>query len=393
VTAATTTNQPLAASHPAGWVSSPAWDLFWMFSAVWGAALFFGGSLLAETAALAALFFAGNRILSSYHAWSTTYMVMASPLLEEERLRQPRKYLYTPLSIAALAFALGMTVAYAQRFPENGRFDASLWPFALYIGVFWVGHFWHFGRQDFGVLSIYRGRAGQTRALDRRVDQWLTMAMMYVIQPIVYLDAVRTTAFAEIVHTLIPVAPDVLRVSADVAIACASVLCAGVLGFELVKPNRSIPKLLYTVVIWSHPVLLYFAVRNGQQVLGGVYMIAYLWSHWLIAIGLVAHINVGYLRQQRGYGMAGAVLRHVLTLGAIVAVVVLLMISESRYVLFDTANFEYKQLLATIPDAERSLIGFVMGLFLAEQLVHYYCDRCLFRMREPGIRKTVGALL
>jgi p-aminobenzoyl-glutamate transporter AbgT len=122
-------------------------------------------------------------------------------------------------------------------------------------------------------------------------------------------------------------------------------------------------------------------------------VIAYLWSHWLIAIGLVAHINVGYLRKQRGYGLAAAVLRHVLTLGAIAVVVLFFMIAYAQYGLFDTGNFEYKELLAGIPDAERSLIGFVMGLFLAEQLVHYYCDRCLFRMRDSGIRKTVGALL
>ncbi len=384
---------PTAARGTAGWVSSPAWDLFWMFSAVWGAMLFFGGSLLAETAAVSAVFFAGNRIISSYHAWSTSYMVLASPLLEEERWRRRGKFLATPLLIASFAFALGMSVAYTQRFPADGRFDASLWPFALYIGLFWVGHFWHFGRQDFGVLSIYRGRAGQTRELDRRVDQWLSIAMMYVIQPIVYLDAVRTTAFAEIVHTLIPVAPDLLRESADVAIACAFLLCIGACGFELAKPNRSLPKLLYTVVMLSHPVLLYFAVRNQQFVLAGVYVIAYLWSHWLIAIGLVAHINVGYFRKQRGYGLAAAVLRHIFTLGAIVVVVLFFMIAYAQYGLFDIGNFGYKKLLAEIPDAERSLIGFVMGLFLAEQLVHYYCDRCLFRMRDPGIRKTVGALL
>ncbi len=390
---AATTAQPLAASRPTDWVRSPAWDLFWMFSAVWGAAIFFGGSLLTETAALAALFFAGNRILSSYHAWSTTYLVLASPLLEEERRRRPRKFLVAPLLIAALAFALGMSVAYTQRFPADGRFDASLWPFALYIGLFWVGHFWHFGRQDFGVLTIYRSRAGQTGALDRRIDQWLTVAMMYVIQPIVYLDVVRTTAFAEIVHTVLPVAPDVLRASADVAIAFAFVLCIGVFGFELSKSNRSFPKLLYYVVIWSHPVLLYFAVRHEQYVLASVYVIAYLWSHWLIAIGLAAHINVGYYRKQRGYGLTAAVLRHALTLGAIVLVVQVFMIAYAQYGLFDTGSFEYKKILAGIPDAERGLIGFVMGLFLAEQLVHYYCDRRLFRMRDPGIRKTVGALL
>jgi len=34
--------------------------------------------------------------------------------------------------------------------------------------------------------------------------------------------------------------------------------------------------------------------------------------------------------------------------------------------------------------------GLVLGFFLGEQLVHYWCDRVLFRFRAPEIRKTVG---
>ena len=30
---------------------------------------------------------------------------------------------------------------------------------------------------------------------------------------------------------------------------------------------------------------------------------------------------------------------------------------------------------------------------LAEQLLHYYCDRCLFRFRDAGVRRKVAPLL
>ena len=34
-----------------------------------------------------------------------------------------------------------------------------------------------------------------------------------------------------------------------------------------------------------------------------------------------------------------------------------------------------------------------MGFFLAEQLLHYYCDRRLFRFRDEGVRRAVAPLL
>jgi hypothetical protein len=39
------------------------------------------------------------------------------------------------------------------------------------------------------------------------------------------------------------------------------------------------------------------------------------------------------------------------------------------------------------------VIGLVLGAFLAEQLLHYYCDRCLFRFRDPDVRRAVAPLL
>jgi hypothetical protein len=68
----------------------------------------------------------------------------------------------------------------------------SLW--VLYLALFWVGHFWHFGNQDFGVLSIYRAKAGQTALRDRRIDKAYAVAMMFVIQPCVYFSAVTQLA-------------------------------------------------------------------------------------------------------------------------------------------------------------------------------------------------------
>ena len=160
-------NAPLPQGRSGGWISSPGWDLFWMFSTLWGAALLLGGSAFLGIASVALAIFFFDRIISVVHAWSTTYMVLFSPLWSAERRQNPRKYVYVPLAIATACVLLGLYVAAYQRFPADGRLTAALWGWALYVGVFWVGHFWHFGNQDFGVLSIYRTRAGQTGPLDR----------------------------------------------------------------------------------------------------------------------------------------------------------------------------------------------------------------------------------
>ncbi len=380
-----------AASPPQGWIGSPGWDLFWMFSALWGAALLLGVGLVAELALVAATLFVINRFVSITHSWSTTYMVLFSPLLRSERQVRRGRYLWLPLAIAVFSFALGLGVAGWQRFPPDGRLHAGLWPWALYIGLFWVGHFWHFGNQDFGVLTLYRMKAGQG-PLDRRVDKLYTVIMMFVIQPIVYLSIVRTTAFAEMAYTWLPISAPGVWSLAKVAVALATLATLGVVGFELSKPNRSLPKLLYYGVCYLHAALLFGVGFAKQPALAFVYVVAYMWSHWFIAIGLVSRINTRFYRA-RGISAARAPLRHAAVLGSIALGVLLLTQRYVDFGLFNTDAFRYKQILAGIGPGETLLIGAVLGFFLAEQLLHYYCDRCLFRFRDPAIRAVVAPLL
>ena len=382
----------LERSPSSSWIGSPIWDFFWMFAALWGGGLLLASGSVFGLAAVAAVAFVGERWVSIAHSWSTTYMVLWSPLLAAERRRRRVEFTWIPLAIALGSFALGVYVAGWQRFPADGALGPGLWAFVLYISLFWVLHFWHFGNQDFGVLSLYRGRAGQARPLDRKVDKLYTVAMMFVIQPIVYLCVVKTTAFSEIAHTLLPFAGSALERLAPVALGVAVVASLGVLGFELAKPNRSPGKLLYSVVILLHPVLLYASVHYREPGLAYLYLLAYLWSHWFIAIGLVGRINTGYYRRQ-GISRSKSLGQHALLIGAITGTVWLLTYSFTDYGLFNTMGFQYKRLLAQIGSGEVLAIGLAMGFFLAEQLLHYYCDRRLFRFRDEGVRRAVAPLL
>lgn len=383
---------PAQAFHRRGWIQSPAWDLFWMFSALWGAALILLGTATQPVMSVVLVAFALDRLVSVAHAWSTSYMVLFSPLLAEERRANPRRYRWVPASIVAFSLALGVVVSATQRYPASGEPSADQGLFALYIGLFWVGHFWHFGNQDFGVLNIYRTLAGQGRPIDRRVDKVFTVAMMYVIQPLVYLSVVSSTAFSEFTSAALGLSPRSLHAFARIGVAVAVLLSLGVAGFELSKPNRSLPRLLYIAVILLHPTLLYGAVAADAPHVGLLYIFAYLWSHWLIAIGLVGRINTRFY-ESRGEGPTGAVLKHGAVILFICGLVYLATQRHQEYLLFNTDGFRYKELLAAITPGETLVIGLVLGFFLGEQLLHYYCDRCLFRFRNPGVRRQVGPLL
>ena len=92
----------LASFPRRGWVQSPGWDAFWMFSALWGGALLLTASLAAPLMTLVALVFLFDRMASALHNWSTTYLVFFSSLLAEERPRHPWLYYVVPGLIVVL---------------------------------------------------------------------------------------------------------------------------------------------------------------------------------------------------------------------------------------------------------------------------------------------------
>jgi len=331
---------------------------------------------------------AAQRFAALTHSWSTTYVVMASPLFEKERQKHPGKYLLVPSLIFTLSMALGLTVAFNQRFPTDGKLNWGLWAFMLYIGVFYVGHFWHFGRQDFGVLSLYRFRAGQTQPLERQLDEWYAGVLMYVVQPIVYFRTLTSTPFSEIFYFLAPLKSEVIEGLARVGLVVTIGFCLFLLAREVRSSQRSIPRAMYYVVMALHPVLLYF----GPLGLGLCYAAAYLWSHWFIATALVTRIHTSAQIAQ-GLSRRFAYLRHLLIVGGVTLSVWLITRPNTRFHILSLEDFEYKQVLNSLEPTELWLAGIFLGFFLGEQLVHYYCDRCLFRFKDPGVRAAVGPYL
>jgi hypothetical protein len=210
--------------------------------------------------------------------------------------------------------------------------------------VFWVGHFWHFGNQDFGVLSIYRAKAGQSALHDRKVDKAYAVAMMFVIQPAVYFKSVTHSPLSEAVKSFAPIPPEHVATAAAWAAATAVGLTVAVVAYELRKPNPSLPKLAYYLVMLSHPLVLYFVHWR----IAFFYLVVYFWSHWLIAIGLTGRIHTNYHRAA-GATPAGALVRYAASLGAFAAAALFFNAAFGRYQVFSGRN--YKEVLSAVwPD-------------------------------------------
>jgi hypothetical protein len=382
--AATTTPQLRAGQG--SWISSAPWDLFWMFSAVWGSALLALCVVSAGSQRVAAFFFPLGIALAACHSWSTTYGVIASPLLREARRRNRVKFAVVPIAVVSGSLALGYAIGASGGFPGSLPLTGEQWLWALYLALFWVGHFWHFGNQDFGVLSIYRAKAGQTALRDRKVDKAYAVAMMFVIQPCVYLKSVTGSPLSDAVFSFVPISHAAVAAAAAWAVSAAAGLTVAVVAYELRRERPSLPKLVYYLVMLSHPLVLYFVHWR----LAFFYIVVYFWSHWLVAIGLVGRIHTNYHRAG-GATPARALLRYAVPLGAWLAVVGFFYAAFGSYAVF--SGDDYRQVLSAVWPDWRGVIGLVMGAFLAEQLLHYYCDRCLFRFRDPDVRRAVAPLL
>lgn len=139
------------------WIKSPAWDLVWILNALWLAPLVLllaWGHHDARASPVDGLFFAltvplwfGHRVSSAWLAYATPAY---RPLLATQRLR----FVVTPLAIAVACFALLLAPESVLPMPLTERVVCL-----AILDYLLVSH--HFAAQHFGLLSLYRARAGR----------------------------------------------------------------------------------------------------------------------------------------------------------------------------------------------------------------------------------------
>ena len=372
------------------WIKSPAWDLVWILNALWLAPLVF---LLARGydnvraspvdglfCALTVTLWFGHRISSAWLAYATPAY---RPLLSKQRLR----FVVAPLAIVVACFAVLLA-------PE------TVLPVPLVERVIWLAVLdylllsYHFAAQHFGLLSLYRARAGRaSETSTRRLDRWFALVVgggfVVVAEALAgsiafqdrwidpLLGAVGADLFAQTLRTG--------------GIVLVVILTALMLRVELRSQHASLPRVAYVVSV-STMVLFAFLARDP-------FLFIVLWSvqHWSAAMGLASLAASGGIQEpatqwqrllapinRRGWA--------VLVVLAVVSTLLLPVLEveavADEFVYADRIYGDVAWWLRSSP-----FVPVLLALGFATGFIHYVLDRAAFRFSSPDVRQAARGLL
>lgn len=378
-------------SAPRGWVRSPAWDLFWLHAPAWMAPLALvlshgwpspdDSPLSTLYLVLAGLFWIGHRFSSTWMAWmSSAYR----PLLRS----QPHRFLTVPIVVMA---ATVLVVA-----DPVGLLPGTATGRALVLGgvdYLLVSH--HFAAQHFGLLSLYRGRAGRAGApSDRRWDRafalgigGLAVVLAELLQGATTLPD-RWLAGAGLSDAL-------LRWGEPLALAGQGAVVLATL-VVLLRERRAGP--------WG-PRALYI-VELGAMALAAftldLSLFIMLWTaqHWLAAMGLASLVVSGEPeppQDARWHAIFHKINRR--TLRWVLVVGLLSLMTMPLYEVESSGGPEDRPGLAALGEPAAAwllsdaVLPWLLALGFATAFLHYLLDRAVWRLSHPEVRRAAGALL
>ena len=372
------------------WIRSPGWDLVWILNPLWFAPLVLvlaRGHDDVRASPVDALFFAltvalwfGHRVSSAWLAFLTPGY---RPLLATQRLR----FIVVPAVVVVACFAVLLAPERVLPLPFEER---VLW--LAIVNYLMVTH--HFAAQHFGLLSLYRARAG--RASDpraRRLDRLFALGVGGGI--VVVADALSgSIAFQDrwIDPLLGAAGADLLAgVVHDGGIAVVALLTLLVLGVELRSGRPSLPRIGYVASV-AGMVLLALVAREP-------FLFIVLWSvqHWSAAMGLASLVAAGgeHAGATRAQRWLAAINRRrwavLLVLAALSALLLPLMEVEAvsdEYVYADRLVGDAAWWLRSSP-----FVPVLLALGFATGFVHYLLDRAAFRFSSPEVRRAARGLL
>ncbi len=368
------------------WLRSAAWDSFWMLSGIW---------LLAPlwvfrntSAALTWMLIAATLILWLSHRFATTYNAFCTPayrgLVHEQRTR----FLLWPAGIILATFGFV--------FAPHWLVPLDTWGKIQVLGtIFFLYNSYHFGVQHYGVLSIYRIRAGQdhTHWL-KRYEKLFCIAVGTVLVAIAQIchgaEVVQDSIMYHVVaREAFASAFGVSRIIVPLLIGLlAAVFYVG----ELTSGRVSVPKLLYVAGLTFQGILAYFLDPISFLILWGA-------QHWLVSIALGAHMAQNdksiSLTASPWYAFWGR-----FNTGFWPTVFVLVFVSVALTPFFQFAVHPEKLTDAPgffsviVPVLARSVFAHAfIALNFTSVYVHFVMDRAIFRFSDPAVRKVSVPLL
>lgn len=368
------------------WLRSPAWDGFWMLSGIWLPIPLL--ALSSADQALQVLLIVAVFALWLPHRFATAYNAFCTPAYRTLVLSQKRRFVALPVLVLAATFLFVFAPRQALPLTAMTRIQVLATIFFLYNA-------YHFAVQHYGILSIYRIRAGQPHAgWLKRYERTYCLAVGMVIVTLAQVchgaDVVRDS----LLYDLIPresfqAAFRTLRVVMPcVVVALSAVLLAGEMKIE----QRSPAKILYIIGIALQGVLAYYLNLVAFVLLWGV-------QHWLVSVALAGHMAENDSSESpassRWYGFWQWFNRgfwpSVLGLCALTLVLAPLF----EYSLHDNKIASAPRFLSWIANwVENSWrMNFFIALNFGTVYIHFIMDRAVFRFSNPEVRQVTAPLL
>jgi hypothetical protein len=330
------------------WIRGPWWDGCWILS----------GLLLAAAVSILALWVAPFWllavplvILQTGHTLSPIALAWSHRGFRARMLRRPWKFVAAPAAILGAATLAGYVSGWLWQTPTFDpvtlKIDVdSYWNPLFTLGMIYVyWNIYHFGKQNFGVLSIYRRKAGAYGAAQRRLD--LAYSCL--------------TAWAVMAIPTVHVAANYLRV--------------GFLGYyPVLATYLTVAAIAMFIMLWREwcatrlcVARVILIITNGIGMgtamfwwLGGIGIVSM--NHWLVAIGLAGHAS-GLRRP--GY--------FALTVIAVGIILFCALFPEVRHL-----------------DVPRQVAATAIAFRLALGIIHFLYDRWVWKFGDPQVRATIG---
>ncbi|HEX5009775.1 MAG TPA: hypothetical protein VFY71_05190 [Planctomycetota bacterium] len=332
---------------PAGslWIRGPWWDSFWILSG-----LPLAGALLLLSPSIY-LVLAVTILLEHAHFLSPMTLAWTHRGFRAVMLRKKGKFIFVPLAIIAATTAIGILTS---RFVPDLHVDVGTQvrvydfadykqPFVMLVVLYFLWNNWHFGMQNFGVLSIYRRKSGSGT---RRKDMLYCLGVQFASAVWAYWRVLGLER-------------------------------GHMQSFYFLAAAAGVVAMLLTETRWSPRILFIVADAVGLM----FFLQSFLWgfaiwsmNHWLVALGLSSHVY--------GSERGRSPLPFVLGLAAAGVLVF--------WVLFGTGVN-----LSTIFDPKfvvKSTIV-LMSVRYGVAFTHFLYDRWLWSFGNPDVRATIGKSL
>jgi hypothetical protein len=331
------------------WIRSGAWDGFWMLS---GAPIALALILSGPSQRLA--FFFLVVLMETGHTLSPIILAWTHAGFRRLMLDHKAKFVLLPLAVFVAAILIGGITSLGFTAYESGPhhlFQMTGWdnPLPVLVWVYLVWNAYHFGMQNYGVLSIYRRKQTLLTAANKIVEpkpEQNSGGMRQCRIDLTFCLLMTCTAMAIAMPVWFMHWPGLQSICIVLSLTATSGM-----AWREIQKGMGLPRLIFILtdgfalaLVWWNP-LVGFAV--------------YSVNHWLVAIGLSSHVS-----PFRPWVFAGAMF--------LIGSIGFLWLNPSQ-----NGN-----ILRAVPIVVCARVG--LGF------VHFLYDRWIWKFSNPAVRATIG---